>query len=114
MSAVLRLRPSIGSLLTAMVTLLSSAVACAAPPDAAAERRAIIAEPQEVLVSTAVVTLTGARDARQLVVTAKYPDKSADPIIVHPDIRRVLMTIRAFNEAARAFVEKRPGVWKGR
>src|SRR5690606_15435254 len=25
-------------------------------------------------------------------------------IIVHPDIRRVLMTIRAFNEAARAFV----------
>jgi acyl-CoA dehydrogenase len=35
---------------------------------------------------------------------AKYPDKPADPIIVHPDIRRVLMTIRAFNEAARAFV----------
>jgi len=35
---------------------------------------------------------------------AKYPDKPADPIIVHPDIRRVLMTMRAFNEAARAFV----------
>jgi acyl-CoA dehydrogenase len=34
----------------------------------------------------------------------KYPDKPADPIIVHPDIRRVLMTMRAFNEAARAFV----------
>ncbi|MFZ0845626.1 MAG: acyl-CoA dehydrogenase C-terminal domain-containing protein [Pseudolabrys sp.] len=35
---------------------------------------------------------------------AKYPDKPADPIIVHPDVRRALMTIRAFNEAARALV----------
>ena len=34
----------------------------------------------------------------------KEPKKSADPIIVHPDIRRTLMTIRAFNEGARAFV----------
>ena len=34
----------------------------------------------------------------------KAPDKPADPIIVHPDVRRVLMTIRAFNEAARALV----------
>src|SRR5476649_2113392 len=35
---------------------------------------------------------------------AKYPGKAADPIIVHPDVRRTLMTIRAFNEAARALV----------
>ncbi|MBX8825836.1 acyl-CoA dehydrogenase C-terminal domain-containing protein [Ochrobactrum sp. SFR4] len=35
---------------------------------------------------------------------AKYPDKKADPIIVHPDIRRTLMTIRAFNEAGRALL----------
>ena len=35
---------------------------------------------------------------------AKFPDKPADPIIVHPDVRRVLMTIRAFNEAGRALV----------
>jgi alkylation response protein AidB-like acyl-CoA dehydrogenase len=35
---------------------------------------------------------------------AKFPDRSADPIIVHPDVRRVLMTIRSFNEAARALV----------
>jgi hypothetical protein len=35
---------------------------------------------------------------------AKFPDKPADPIIVHPDVRRILMTIRAFNEAARALV----------
>jgi acyl-CoA dehydrogenase len=35
---------------------------------------------------------------------AKFADKPADPIIVHPDVRRMLMTIRAFNEAARALV----------
>ncbi|MGL4556029.1 MAG: acyl-CoA dehydrogenase family protein, partial [Afipia sp.] len=29
----------------------------------------------------------------------KEADKPADPIIVHPDVRRVLLTIRAFNEA---------------
>ena len=34
----------------------------------------------------------------------KAPDKAADPIIVHPDIRRALMSMRAFNEAARALV----------
>ncbi|MEZ2131116.1 MULTISPECIES: acyl-CoA dehydrogenase C-terminal domain-containing protein [unclassified Sinorhizobium] len=34
----------------------------------------------------------------------KASDKKADPIIVHADIRRALMTIRAFNEAARAFL----------
>ncbi|MCC6919679.1 MAG: acyl-CoA dehydrogenase C-terminal domain-containing protein [Alphaproteobacteria bacterium] len=31
----------------------------------------------------------------------KAPDKPADPIIVHPDIRRILMSIKAFNEGAR-------------
>ncbi len=35
---------------------------------------------------------------------AKDKDKPADPIIVHPDVRRTLMSIRAFNEAARALV----------
>src|SRR5262249_33673492 len=35
---------------------------------------------------------------------AKFPDRPADPIIVHPDVRRILMTIKAFNEAARALV----------
>jgi acyl-CoA dehydrogenase len=34
----------------------------------------------------------------------KAPDKKADPIIVHPDIRRSLMTMRAFNEAGRALM----------
>ena len=35
---------------------------------------------------------------------AKFPDQPADPLIVHPDVRRMLMTMRAFNEAARALV----------
>lgn len=34
----------------------------------------------------------------------KNPQGKADPIIVHPDIRRALMTMRAFNEAGRALV----------
>jgi acyl-CoA dehydrogenase len=34
----------------------------------------------------------------------KAPDKKADPIIVHPDIRRSLMTMKSFNEAGRALV----------
>ena len=34
----------------------------------------------------------------------KAPDKKADPIIVHPDIRRKLMTMKAFIEAGRALI----------
>ena len=33
---------------------------------------------------------------------AKHPDKPADPIIVHPDVRRMLMTMRAEIEGCRA------------
>ncbi|GDX37898.1 acyl-CoA dehydrogenase [Methylocystaceae bacterium] len=32
----------------------------------------------------------------------KNPDKNADPIIVHPDVRRMLLEIKSFNEPARA------------
>jgi alkylation response protein AidB-like acyl-CoA dehydrogenase len=32
----------------------------------------------------------------------KNPEKPADPIIVHPDVRRNLLTMRAYNEGARA------------
>jgi hypothetical protein len=35
---------------------------------------------------------------------AKAPDKPADPIIVHPDVRRTLLGIRAFNQAARGLM----------
>ena len=36
----------------------------------------------------------------------KHPDKPADPLIVHPDIRRMLLTQRAYVEGGRAL-----GVW---
>ncbi|EQM65881.1 acyl-CoA dehydrogenase C-terminal domain-containing protein [Pseudomonas solani] len=32
----------------------------------------------------------------------KAPEKAADPIIVHPDVRRMLLTMKAFNEGNRA------------
>jgi alkylation response protein AidB-like acyl-CoA dehydrogenase len=31
------------------------------------------------------------------------PEKAADPIIVHPDVRRMLMTMKAYTEGSRAF-----------
>jgi acyl-CoA dehydrogenase len=44
------------------------------------------------------------RLAGRALTGAKFKDKPADPIIVQPDVRRMLMTMRAFNEAARALV----------
>jgi alkylation response protein AidB-like acyl-CoA dehydrogenase len=32
---------------------------------------------------------------------AKFPNKPADPLMVHPDIRRMLLTMRAYNEGNR-------------
>src|SRR6185503_15398671 len=32
------------------------------------------------------------------------PSAKADPLIVQPDVRRILLSIRAFNEAARALL----------
>ncbi|WP_298282752.1 acyl-CoA dehydrogenase C-terminal domain-containing protein [Acidocella sp.] len=40
---------------------------------------------------------------------AKYPEKAADPIIVHPDVRRMLLTMRAYVEGSRAL-----GMWVAR
>ena len=34
----------------------------------------------------------------------KFPDKSADPLICHPDISKSLLTIKVFNEGCRALV----------
>ncbi len=34
---------------------------------------------------------------------AKHEDKPADPILVHPDVRRMLLTARAYAEGGRAF-----------
>lgn len=39
----------------------------------------------------------------------KHPEKMADPIIVHPDVRRMLLTMKAYNEGARAFA-----LWTGK
>jgi len=39
----------------------------------------------------------------------KHPDKPADPIIVHPDVRRMLLTQRAYVEGSRALA-----AWVGR
>ena len=38
------------------------------------------------------------------VTGAKNPDGPADPLIVHPDIRRALMDQKSFAEGARAFI----------
>lgn len=35
---------------------------------------------------------------------AASPDKPADPIIVHPDVRRMLLTMRTFSEGGRALI----------
>jgi alkylation response protein AidB-like acyl-CoA dehydrogenase len=44
------------------------------------------------------------RQSRALKQDARDPDAKADPIIVHPDVRRMLMEARAWNEAGRALV----------
>ena len=59
----------------------------------------------EVSYQSAVAYAKERLQGRSLAGT-KHPDKSADPIIVHPDVRRMLMTMRAYNEGCRAL-----GVW---
>jgi hypothetical protein len=46
-----------------------------------------------------------ARDRLQMRALSgpKAPDKAADPIIVHPDVRKMLLTARAYAEGGRAF-----------
>ncbi|MFF7706257.1 phenylacyl-CoA dehydrogenase [Pseudomonas sp. NPDC007930] len=50
--------------------------------------------------------LAYARDRLQMrsLTGPKAPDKAADPIIVHPDVRRMLLTMKAFSEGNRAMV----------
>jgi alkylation response protein AidB-like acyl-CoA dehydrogenase len=47
-----------------------------------------------------------AKDRRQgrSLTGPKEPDQKADPLFVHPDIRRLLMEAKAYNEAARALI----------
>ncbi|MEN9985849.1 MAG: hypothetical protein RI925_1351, partial [Pseudomonadota bacterium] len=48
--------------------------------------------------------LTYARERLQMraLTGPKAPEKAADPIIVHPDVRRMLLTQKAYTEAGRA------------
>jgi alkylation response protein AidB-like acyl-CoA dehydrogenase len=58
----------------------------------------------EVAYQNAVAYARDRRQGRALVPDQRDPDAKADPIIVHPDVRRMLMEMKAFNEAARALV----------
>ncbi|HEX9965121.1 MAG TPA: acyl-CoA dehydrogenase C-terminal domain-containing protein [Allosphingosinicella sp.] len=58
----------------------------------------------EVAYQNAVAYAKDRRQGRALVPDQRDPEAKADPIIVHPDVRRMLMEMKAFNEAARALV----------
>lgn len=57
----------------------------------------------EVAYQNAVQYAQDRRQGRALAGRAD-PDASADPIIVHPDVRRMLMDAKAFNEGIRALI----------
>jgi alkylation response protein AidB-like acyl-CoA dehydrogenase len=56
----------------------------------------------EVAYQNAVVYAKDRLQMRSL-TGPKAPDKPADPIIVHPDVRRMLLTAKAYAEGGRAF-----------
>ncbi|MBS0309569.1 MAG: acyl-CoA dehydrogenase C-terminal domain-containing protein [Proteobacteria bacterium] len=56
----------------------------------------------EVAYQNAVVYAKDRLQMRSL-TGPKAPEKAADPIIVHPDVRRMLLTARAYAEGGRAF-----------
>jgi len=82
------------------VAVLAATVtpALAAPPLDAGERKAVIGVPASVEVVPAAVTLSGVRDARQLVVSAKYADG----------------TVRDLTGVVEAKVEPQPRIERGR
>ena len=58
----------------------------------------------EIAYQNAVTYAKERRQGRALRPEEREADAKADPIIRHPDVRRMLMEARAFNEGARAFV----------
>ena len=44
------------------------------------------------------------REAGRSLSGVKAPDRPADPLMVHPDVRRMILTIKAFSEGSRAFI----------
>ena len=58
----------------------------------------------EVAYQNAAAYAKERRQGRALKADAREKDARADPILVHPDVRRMLMEARAYNEAGRALV----------
>ena len=58
----------------------------------------------EVAYQNAVAYARERRQGRALKADRRDEAAKADPIIVHPDVRRMLMDMKAFNEGARALV----------
>ncbi|HTK57844.1 MAG TPA: acyl-CoA dehydrogenase C-terminal domain-containing protein [Sphingomicrobium sp.] len=58
----------------------------------------------EVAYQNAVAYAKDRRQGRALKAEDRDPDAKADTLFVHPDIRRMLMEGKAFNEAARALI----------
>jgi hypothetical protein len=58
----------------------------------------------EVAYQNALAYARERRQGRALVADQREEGAKADPIIVHPDVRRMLMEIKSFLEGARAFV----------
>ena len=58
----------------------------------------------EVAYQNAVAYAKDRRQGRALIPAERDPAAKADTLFVHPDVRRMLMEARAFNEAARAFI----------
>jgi len=57
---------------------------------------------QSVVAYQNAVTYANDRLQGRSLTGVKAPEQPADPIIVHPDVRRMLLTVKAFNEGARA------------
>jgi len=58
----------------------------------------------EVAYQNAVIYARERRQGRALHKEAQDQNAKADPLFVHPDVRRMLMEMRAFNQAARALI----------
>jgi len=58
----------------------------------------------EVAYQNAVAYARERRQGRALHADERDPNAKADTIMVHPDVRRMLMDMRAFNQAARALI----------
>jgi alkylation response protein AidB-like acyl-CoA dehydrogenase len=58
----------------------------------------------EVAYQNAVQYAKDRRQGRALVPELRDPDAKADTLFVHPDVRRMLMEAKAYNEASRALV----------